>query len=128
MNVFTEIRELVLETLGALQVEGALPEGLAFDNVAVEPPRDAAHGDMATNAAMVLAKPARKETARSLPRRLLPSFGADDATIESAEVAGPGFPEPAPVGRSLADVVLQPALAGWKTSFGTFDYGTRARR
>ena len=55
MNLFSEIRGLVLDALAQMQSEGALPEGLSFDNVAVEPPRDAAHGDMATNAAMVLA-------------------------------------------------------------------------
>ncbi|MEO3414044.1 arginine--tRNA ligase [Roseovarius sp. CAU 1744] len=89
MNVFTEIRDLVLETLGALQAEGALPDGLTFDNVAVEPPRDAAHGDMATNAAMVLAKPAGlkpRDIAGALAGKLV-----DDARITSAEVAGPGF-------------------------------------
>ena len=89
MNVFTEIRELVLETLAALQAEGALPGGLDFANVAVEPPRDAAHGDMATNAAMVLAKPAGlkpRDIAEALAAKL-----TDDARITSAEVAGPGF-------------------------------------
>ena len=89
MNVFTEIRELVLETLTALQAEGALPEALSFDNVAVEPPRDAAHGDMATNAAMVLAKPAGMK-----PREIAEAIAAKltaDQRITSAEVAGPGF-------------------------------------
>ncbi|MEP1496128.1 MAG: arginine--tRNA ligase, partial [Pseudophaeobacter sp.] len=59
MNLFSDIRALVIDSLTAMTVEGALPEGLNFANVAVEPPRDAAHGDMATNAAMVLAKPAK---------------------------------------------------------------------
>ena len=59
MNLFTEIRTLVIASLETMQAEGVLPEGLDFANVAVEPPRDAAHGDMATNAAMVLAKPAK---------------------------------------------------------------------
>ncbi|HGG63614.1 MAG TPA: arginine--tRNA ligase, partial [Rhodobacteraceae bacterium] len=59
MNLFTDIRALVIDSLTALQSEGTLPEGLDFANVTVEPPRDAAHGDMATNAAMVLAKPAK---------------------------------------------------------------------
>ncbi len=59
MNLFADIRTLVLDALSQMQAEGALPDGLSFDNVAVEPPRDAAHGDMATNAAIVLAKPAK---------------------------------------------------------------------
>ena len=58
MNLFTDIRSLVLQSIAALQAEGALPEGLDTGAVTVEPPRDALHGDMATNAAMVLAKPA----------------------------------------------------------------------
>ncbi len=64
MNLFTDIRSLVLEALSAMQAAGDLPDGLDFANVTVEPPRDPAHGDMATNAAMVLAKPARHEAAR----------------------------------------------------------------
>ncbi|QJF50963.1 arginine--tRNA ligase [Roseobacter ponti] len=89
MNLFADIRDLVIETLTALQAEGALPDGLAMDNVTVEPPRDAAHGDMATNAAMVLAKPAGmkpRDIAGALAEKLL----ADDR-ITSADVAGPGF-------------------------------------
>jgi arginyl-tRNA synthetase len=58
MNLFADIRALVVAELTAMKAEGALPQGLNFAHVAVEPPRDSAHGDMATNAAMVLAKPA----------------------------------------------------------------------
>ncbi len=89
MNLFLEIRTLVLETLTALQVDGTLPQGLDFGNVTVEPPRDTAHGDMATNAAMVLAKPAGlkpRDIADALATRLVA-----DARIDTAEVAGPGF-------------------------------------
>jgi len=59
MNLFADIRALVLSCLNDMTVDGILPAGLTFDNVAVEPPRDTAHGDMATNAAMVLAKSAK---------------------------------------------------------------------
>ena len=89
MNLFTDIRALVIDSLTAMQAEGALPEGLDFANVTVEPPRDAAHGDMATNAAMVLAKPAKmkpRDIAEALAAKLL-----QDSRIEVAEVAGPGF-------------------------------------
>jgi len=71
MNIFSEIRLLVIDCLDAMVAEGALPPGLAFDQVAVEPPRDAAHGDMATNAAMVLAKPAKMTRAKPSARRVL---------------------------------------------------------
>ena len=89
MNLFTEFRACVLDALVALTAAGALPEGLDFGNVTVEPPRDAAHGDMATNAAMVLAKPAGlkpREIAEALAAHLL-----TDPRIASADVAGPGF-------------------------------------
>ena len=89
MNLFTEIHRAVLDVLAAMQAEGALPQGLDMANVTVEPPRDAAHGDMATNAAMVLAKPAGlkpRDIAETLATRL-----AADPRIASAEVAGPGF-------------------------------------
>ncbi|PRX34934.1 arginyl-tRNA synthetase [Meinhardsimonia xiamenensis] len=89
MNLFSDIHALVLDRLERLVAEGELPAGLDFSNVAVEPPRDPAHGDMATNAAMVLAKPAGRkprEIAAALAERL-----GDDPRIASAEVAGPGF-------------------------------------
>ncbi len=89
MNLFADIRALVVENLDAMVTAGTLPAGLAYDNVTTEPPRDAAHGDMATNAAMVLAKPAGlkpRDIAEALAKLL-----ADDPRIASAEVAGPGF-------------------------------------
>ncbi|MFV1875932.1 arginine--tRNA ligase [Nioella sp.] len=89
MTLFADIRALVIESLEALTSDGALPAGLDMKNVAVEPPRDAAHGDMATNAAMVLAKPAGlkpRDIAEALADKL-----ASDPRIETAEVAGPGF-------------------------------------
>ncbi|MEM8556116.1 MAG: arginine--tRNA ligase, partial [Pseudomonadota bacterium] len=89
MNLFSDIRTLVLAKLDELVAEGVLPAGLDTKNVAVEPPRDPLHGDMATNAAMVLAKPAKKkprEIAEALASKL-----ADDPRITTVDVAGPGF-------------------------------------
>jgi len=89
MNLFADIRTLVLSALDAMVTAGDLPRGLITDNVTAEPPRDATHGDMATNAAMVLAKPAGmkpRDIAEKLAQRL-----TDDPRITSAEVAGPGF-------------------------------------
>ena len=89
MNLFNDIRALVICSLEAMVAEGALPAGLDYTAVAVEPPRDAAHGDMATNAAMVLAKPAGmppRAIAEALAARL-----AADPRITLAEPAGPGF-------------------------------------
>jgi arginyl-tRNA synthetase len=89
MNLFADIRGAVIAALDTLIAEGQLPAGLDFANVAVEPPRDALHGDMATNAAMVLAKPAGmkpRDIAEALAAKL-----AADPRIAAAEVAGPGF-------------------------------------
>jgi arginyl-tRNA synthetase len=89
MNLFADIRTQVIANLNAMVEAGQLPEGLTFDNVTVEPPRDASHGDMATNAAMVLAKPAGMKP-RDIAEALAARLGAD-ARITSVEVAGPGF-------------------------------------
>ena len=89
MNLFAEIRALVLQNLDEMAKAGQLPLGLDMAQVAVEPPRDAGHGDMATNAAMVLAKPAGMSP-RAIADLLAAHLGKD-ARIISAEVAGPGF-------------------------------------
>jgi arginyl-tRNA synthetase len=75
--------------LDALEAAGTLPAGLNRNAIAVEPPRDASHGDLATNAAMVLAKPAGMN-----PRQLAEGVVAELTKlpeVEAAEVAGPGF-------------------------------------
>lgn len=79
----------VADALDALEAEGALPAGLDRKGVAVEPPRDPAHGDLATNAAMVLAKGARTNP-RALAELIAPRLAAASEAV-SAEVAGPGF-------------------------------------
>ena len=89
MNLFAEIRNLVVASLRHMQAQGDLPVGLIFDAVTVEPPRDLAHGNMATNAAMVVAKPSQKKP-RDIAERLAVLLAADDR-IESVDVAGPGF-------------------------------------
>lgn len=89
MNLFAEFRALVLAELAAMAAGGQIPQGLDMSNVAVEPPRDAGHGDMATNAAMVLAKPAGVQP-RALAEALAARLAADPR-IAAADVAGPGF-------------------------------------
>ena len=60
-NIFSDFRRLmVLPALEKLVADGSLPGGLDWSRVAVEPPRDPAHGDLATNAAMVLAGPLKE--------------------------------------------------------------------
>ena len=75
--------------LAALEADGVLPAGLPRLNVSVEPPRDPSHGDMATNAAMVLAKPAGTNP-RALAEKIVEKLIADPLVL-SAEIAGPGF-------------------------------------
>ena len=75
--------------LDALEADGQLPAGLKRNAVAVEPPRDPSHGDLATNAAMVLAKPAGTNP-RALAELIAPRLAALDE-VAGAEIAGPGF-------------------------------------
>jgi len=119
MNLFAEIKTLVLETLGAMAAEGVLPEGLDLRNVSVEPPRDPSHGDMATNAAMVLAKPA-KMNPRAIADGLSARLAADDR-IASAEVAGPGFLNLRLAAGQWQRVIPSVIAAG--TDFGRSDMG-----
>ncbi|MDQ3246386.1 MAG: arginine--tRNA ligase [Pseudomonadota bacterium] len=89
MSLYAQYAALLDGVLDELESEGALPAGLERRNIAVEPPRDASHGDLAINAAMVLAKPAGTS-----PRALAGLIGAKleaVPTISSVEIAGPGF-------------------------------------
>jgi arginyl-tRNA synthetase len=88
-NIFARVLDRVHAAVGALAAEGALPAGLDLSRILVEPPRESAHGDMATNAAMVLAKPAGKK-----PRDVAEAIAAKlrgEPLIADVAVAGPGF-------------------------------------
>ena len=89
MSLYAQYSALLGGVLDELQSEGALPPGIERKSVAVEPPRDPAHGDLATNAAMVLAKQARTNP-RALADLIAPKLQAVPA-ITSVEIAGPGF-------------------------------------
>ncbi len=89
MNLFAEIDTEIRAALTALQGQGKLADGLDMSRLTVEPPREAAHGDMATNAAMVLAKAAEMRP-RDLAELLVEEVLKSDL-IEAAEIAGPGF-------------------------------------
>jgi arginyl-tRNA synthetase len=77
------------DILNALEAEGALVRGLERKSITVEPPRDPSHGDLSTNAAMVLAKGAGMNP-RALAEQLVPKLAALEE-VTSAEIAGPGF-------------------------------------
>ena len=89
MDPFQLLKSRLTGILDELAEAGTLPHGLDYGRVNVEPPRETAHGDVATNAAMVLAKPAEMKP-RDLAEAIAGRFtGFDDVT--AAEVAGPGF-------------------------------------
>ena len=89
MNIYNYLKEEVHKELDKMLAAGKLPEGLPIDRCVVEAPRDPSHGDVATNAALVLSKPAGlkpRDLAEDLAEALL---GWD--IVEAADVAGPGF-------------------------------------
>src|SRR5579863_277855 len=88
-NIFADLLGRVLGATNELIVAGSLPAGIDQSRVTVEPPRDATHGDIATNAAMVLAKDAGKKP-RDLAEAIAERLRAD-ALVERVDVAGPGF-------------------------------------
>jgi arginyl-tRNA synthetase len=89
MNLFRDMRAKVLAEIEALAAEGVIPEGLPTERFAVEPPRDPSHGDMAVNAAMVLARDAKMKP-RDLAEALAEKIRATPG-VASVDIAGPGF-------------------------------------
>ena len=89
MSLYAQFAALLDGVLDELVAEGALPAGIERRGVTVEPPRDPSHGDLATNAAMVLAKAARTNP-RALAEQAKPRLEALPGVI-SADIAGPGF-------------------------------------
>ncbi|WP_343564821.1 arginine--tRNA ligase [Kiloniella sp. b19] len=89
MNIFKALRATILEDLNSLVAEGKLADGLDFSRINAEPPRDASHGDIATNAAMVIAKAAGQKP-RDLAG-LLAGKLEQRSEIRTVEIAGPGF-------------------------------------
>jgi len=115
MNAFAQFHQLILAEIGKLAADGEIPAGLDTARVAVEPPREASHGDLATNAAMVLAKPAGMAP-RLLAEKLAERIGKlPDVT--GVEIAGPGF-----INLRLADSYWQSRIADVLAA-GT-DYGS----
>ena len=89
MNLFTHVREILIEVLKELTAQSVLPIDTDFSNITVEPPKDSRHGDMSTNAAMVLSKSVEvkpRELAQIISEALSPK-----EIIASVDIAGPGF-------------------------------------
>jgi arginyl-tRNA synthetase len=89
MNPYRHFIEQIEAALKSMQAAGELPSPLDFSAITAEPPRDPAHGDIATNAAMVLAKATRRKP-REIAEPLLARLKADPDVVDGA-VAGPGF-------------------------------------
>ncbi|MXN64559.1 arginine--tRNA ligase [Stappia sp. GBMRC 2046] len=118
MNLFADFSARVRNAVEGLKLNG---DGAALDlsRIVVEPPRDPAHGDLATNAAMVLAKPL-KTNPRELAGRICEAL-LQDEDIVSADVAGPGF-----INLRLSDAVWHGVLGSVLDEAGNFgrsDFG-----
>jgi arginyl-tRNA synthetase len=114
MTLYSRFAAHIDAALDALTATGDLPSGLARGAVTVEPPRDASHGDLATNAAMVLAKPAQTNP-RALADKIAAELGKLDE-VASVAVAGPGF-----INMTLTDDTWRSELAAINDAGG--DYG-----
>jgi len=119
MNVHVIVHAHIIGALQALQSEGALPSGLDFANVEVSPPREAAHGDLASNAALVLAKAAAMKP-RDIAEKLVEKLSVLP-DVESVEVAGAGFLNLRLVPRFWHGVVA--AILKEGDSYGRVDLG-----
>jgi arginyl-tRNA synthetase len=106
-NIFSDFRRLVvLPALDSLAAQGSLPGGLDWGRVAVEPPRDPAHGDLATNAAMVLAAPL-KENPMTLAERIAAALNGRE--VVTADYRGSGFTATA-VRPGFINIKLEPPV------------------
>src|ERR1700729_2314230 len=92
MNIFADFQSRIASLLEKRMAAGDLPRDLDLGRFVVEPPREAAHGDLSTNAAMVYAREAKQtgSNPRALAERLVADL-ARDPDVQSAEAAGPGF-------------------------------------
>ena len=89
MNLYTHVREILIDSLHDLSTQGILPADTDFSQITVEPPKDSRHGDMATNAAMVLSKSVETKP-RELAKIISESLSQNEIVL-SVDIAGPGF-------------------------------------
>jgi arginyl-tRNA synthetase len=119
MNIFNTYHDHIKATVEGLTKAGKLPEGLDTARLTAEPPRDPSHGDISTNAAMLLAKPADMK-----PRDVAEMMAAGLRTVEGVtgvEIAGPGF-----INIRLSDTIWHDCLKlaiGEGAAYGASDHG-----
>src|SRR5215469_14266800 len=105
-NIFGDFRHVLVSALDGLATKGELPAGVDFARVAVEPPRDPSHGDLATNAAMVLAGQA-KQNPMALAEKIAATLQGRE--LESGDYRGSGF-SVHPVKPGFLNIRLDPAV------------------
>lgn len=88
-HIFRDFTHRIAVLIEALVAKGDLPSGLDLGKITVEPPRELVHGDLSTNAAMVLAKPAGKNP-RAVAEMLVTALSAE-VDVTGVDIAGPGF-------------------------------------
>ena len=119
MDIFSDFRQQIVAILETLSDDGTLPGDINLARVAVDVPRDASFGDLSTNAAMVLAKPAGMKP-RDLAQLLVDRLAGADG-VSSAEIAGPGFINVRlddGLWRRCLDTILQSGKAYGSSEFG----------
>ncbi len=123
MNLFDVFEGHITSIVTRLVAEGALPQGVTADRITVEPPRDTAHGDVTTNAAMVLCKQAAMK-----PRALAELLAEQLKTlndVESVDIAGPGFINLQVAARFWHETITDVLDAG--VAFGDSNFGNGAK-
>lgn len=113
MNLYSDLKNKLQVVLEDMKAAGSLPAEVKFDAITVEPPRDASHGDMATNAAMVLAGQA-KSNPRAIAEQIAEKLKLVEHVTE-VSVAGPGF-----INLRFAPVYWQQAVSAILTDGGSY--------
>lgn len=119
MNIYKKIERELHLIVKQMVAEGALPDSVNVEKIEATPPRDASHGDIATNAAMVIAAQAGKNP-REIATMLLAKLNGMEGVVK-AEIAGPGF-----INLTLSPSIWQEAVAdiiGSGTDYGNSDKG-----
>tara|TARA_R110002096_G_scaffold428927_1_gene641198 strand:- start:25507 stop:27243 length:1737 start_codon:yes stop_codon:yes gene_type:complete len=119
MNIFKDFQKNIKDIISSLSDAGKLPDGMDLANITAEAPRDPSHGDIATNAAMVLVKQAKMKP-RDIADMIAEKLRGDE-NVESVEIAGPGF-----INIRLKDAFIQnqvAAILDQGIDYGRSDYG-----
>lgn len=119
MNIFSVYRDYIETVIESLVEAGSLPSGLDTSRLTAEPPRDPSHGDISTNAAMLLAKPAGMKP-RDIAEMMASALRAVEG-VSAVEIAGPGF-----INMRLGDTVWHDCLKvaiGQGAAYGASDHG-----